>query len=219
MQKFIHWLCVSTALLISCPFLKGVEIQQQNSRFVNGLNTKTLFDLSDRLKKEHQTGRATFFSDTKWINGMKSLTTFTGYKLDGQMKKSRGRQFIYQGDEMSELSGTDTAPGAVEELMYALGTCIVASANANAALQGIKLTKIEVKLESDIDMHGLMGLYPKARPGLLDFRTMITIAGHADEETLKKIALKGYQLSPVSDTIRNGVTNAKIPKIVVERHL
>jgi uncharacterized OsmC-like protein len=33
----------------------------------------------------------------------------------------------------------------------------------------------------------------------------ITIAGDADEETLKKVAMLGYQYSPVSETTRNGI--------------
>jgi uncharacterized OsmC-like protein len=33
----------------------------------------------------------------------------------------------------------------------------------------------------------------------------ITIAGDADEATLKKIATLGYQYSPVSETTRNGI--------------
>jgi len=201
-------------------FSEGAGEQDQKKTeeqgLVNGLDAQKLNELADQLKKDPQAGRATFFSETKWSGGMKSVSTFSKYEIDGQVKK-HARTLILNGDEMAELSGTDTVPGAVEEMMYAVGTCIVAAANANAAVSGVKLTKLEVSLESDIDMHGLMGLDPKVRPGLLDFRTKITIAGDADEETLKKIALSGYNLSPVSDTVRNGVTHVEPPQIVVEK--
>ena len=44
--------------------------------------------------------------------------------------------------------------------MYAMNTCVIAAANANAALMGVKLTQLEVALESDIDLHGLFALDP-----------------------------------------------------------
>lgn len=191
--------------------------KESDPNIVNGLNKKTLENLAENLKKDPKAGKATFYSDTQWTGGMKSLTNFSGYKIDGNMKKSKERKFTLYGDEMLELGGTDTVPGAIEEMMYAVGTCIVAAANANAAVMGVKLTKIDVALESDIDMHGLMNLDPKVRPGVLDFRTVITIGGDADEKTLKDIAMSGYKFSPVSDTVRNGVELAQLPKIIIQK--
>lgn len=99
--------------------------------------------MAENLKKDPKAGKATFYSDTQWTGGMKSLTNFSAYKIDGNMKKSKERKFTLYGDEMLELGGTDTVPGAIEEMMYAVGTCIVAAANANAAVMGVKLTRRE----------------------------------------------------------------------------
>lgn len=90
--------------------------------------------------------------------------------------------------------------------MCALGTCVIAADNANAALRGITLSRFEVELESDIDLHGLFAVDPEMRPGILEGRSDITIAGDADEKMLKKIAMLGYMFSPVSESIRNGVS-------------
>jgi len=43
----------------------------------------------------------------------------------------------------------------------------------------------------------------------------ITIAGDAEEEVLKKIAMLGYQYSPVSETTRNGIKFS--PEIIVAK--
>lgn len=182
---------------------------------VNGLNTKKLGGLVDTLKEKPQGGRVTFFSKSRWQDGMRAFTSFTGYKLDGQMVHQNERKFVLLGDEATELSGTDAAPGAVEELMYALGTCIIAAGNANAALRGIELTRFDVELESDLDMHGLFALDPEVRPGILELRAKIIIAGDADDKSLKEIANLGYQFSPVSDSIQKGVK--VIPTIEVSK--
>jgi len=188
-----------------------------NPNTLNDIDVNVLNDLSDKLIKNPNTGQITFFSNTKWQGGMRSITSFAEYKIDGKTVHDRDRRFTLQGDEGTELGGTDSAPGAVEELMYATGTCIAAAANAKAALMGIKLRKLTVSLESDLDLHGLMGLDPNIRPGILGWRTKITIAGNANESTLKKIAMWGYDYSPVSDTVRHGVSKASPPTIIVEQ--
>lgn len=179
--------------------------QAQAATTVNGLNTTALNGLIDMLKKNPDKGRVTFYSKSRWQDGMRSFTGFTGYKIDGTMVHEKTREFVLLGDESVELSGTDAAPGAVEELMYAVATCVIAATNANAALMGVKLTRMDVDMESDLDLHGLFALDPNVRAGLTNVRMKITIAGDADEETLKKVATLGYQYSPVSETTRNGI--------------
>ena len=179
--------------------------QSQTASIVNGLNTTALNGLIDMLKKNPDKGRVTFYSKSRWQDGMRSFTGFTGYKIDGAMVHEKTREFVMLGDESVELSGTDAAPGAVEELMYAVATCVIAASNVNAALMGVKLTRIEVDMESDLDLHGLFALDPNVRPGITNVNMEITIAGDADEATLKKIATLGYQYSPVSETTRNGI--------------
>ena len=204
-------------------FIKGlsgililfVGLQNVNAQgIVNGLNTEALGGLIEHLKTNPDAGQVTFFSKSVWQDGMRSFTSFSGYEIDGKMHFEEGRNFVLLGDEAVELSGTDAAAGAVEELMYALGTCIIAAGNANAALMGVKLTKFELDLESDIDLHGLFALDPEVRPGILELRAKITIAGDADDETLRKIANLGYTYSPVSNSVREGVN--VVPEIVVE---
>lgn len=189
------------------------EAEPTSASVVNGLNTAQLAGLIDMLKENEEAGRVTFFSRTQWQDGMRAFTTFTGYEIDGQLHHENTRQFTLLGDEGVELSGTDAAPGAVEELMYALGTCIVAAGNANAALRGITLTRFDVELESDLDLHGLFAVDPDVRPGILELRSKITIAGDADEDALREIAMLGFQYSPVSESIRNGVS--VIPEVTV----
>ena len=187
--------------------------QAQTGAMVNGLNTATLNGLIETLKKNPDKGRVTFYSKSRWQDGMRSFSGFSGYSIDGKMVHENTRQFVLLGDESAELSGTDTAPGAVEELMYALATCVIAAANANAALMGVNLTRLDVDIESDLDLHGLFALDPNVRPGMTNMRMEITIAGDSDEETLKKIAMLGYQYSPVSDTTRNGVKFSPVVKV------
>ncbi len=204
-QQFILACITALAMVSAAPTAAQAQEVTAQPTVVNGLDTSQLGGLIEALKQNEDAGKVTFFSHSRWQDGMRAFTTFSGYEIDGEMHHQRTRQFTLLGDEGVELSGTDTAPGAVEELMYALGTCIIAAGNANAALRGIELTQFEVELESDLDLHGLFALDPEVRPGILDLRANITIAGDADDDALREVAMLGYQYSPVSESIRNGV--------------
>ncbi len=97
--------------------------------------------------------------------------------------------------------------------MYALSACITATTNANAALMGVALDRIEVMLESDLDLHGLFALDRDVRPGIGQLRATIVLAGDADDDTLRKIASQGFYYSPIRDSVANGVEIK--PEVVV----
>ncbi len=187
---------------------------QQVPVVVNGLNTNALGDLIGMIRENPQGGRVTFSSRTLWQDGARSFTRFGGYNVDGDMLHQSERNFVVSGDEPVELSGTDTAPGPIEDLMFATASCIAATTNLNAALREVELTKLEVVLESDLDLHGMFDLNPEARPGIGEMRARITIAGVAEPATLRQIAQSGYDFSPVRDSVDKGVMVK--PHIVIE---
>lgn len=194
------------ALSLTQPSSLGAQATDAPGHVVNGVDTQALGNLIEALEADPDAGRVTFFSRSRWQDGMRAFTTFTGYEVDGRILHEQEREFVLLGDEGVEIGGTDAAPGAVEELMYALGTCIIAAANANAALMGVELTQLEVDLESDLDLHGLFALDPEVRPGIIQMRATITIDGDADDATLREIAQLGYRYSPVSDSVRKGIS-------------
>jgi len=173
---------------------------------LNGINTELLGNLANLLSQNLDTGRVTFCSRSLWQQGTRVFTRFTGYNIDGEMQHEGDRQFVLLSDEPIELSGTDAAPSPIEQLMHALGACIAATTNANAALMGVELTQLEVRLESDLNLHGFFALDDCVRPGISKLRAHITIAGNADAEKLREIVQRGYRYSPIRESINNGVT-------------
>ncbi len=146
-KRIFRWGLLFTFLLLVAGLIindmqnvaSAVPGEKNIPTVVNGITISTLGGLIDMLKANPDKGRVTFYSNSKWQSGMRSFSTFTGYKIDGKMYHEKKRNFVLLGDEGTELSRTDAAPGAVEELMYALGTCIIAAANANAALISPKI--------------------------------------------------------------------------------
>ncbi|MHB8920047.1 MAG: OsmC family protein [Halothiobacillus sp.] len=60
-------------------------------------------------------------------------------------------------DEPPHLLGEDTAPNPSEALLAALGACLAVGVHANATSRGIKLTKLELHIEGDINVTAVWG--------------------------------------------------------------
>jgi hypothetical protein len=61
-------------------------------------------------------------------------------------------------DEPPHLLGDDTAPNPSEAVLATLGSCLSVGLHANAVALGIKLTKIELELEGDINVTAVWGV-------------------------------------------------------------
>lgn len=172
---------------------------------VNGFHADTLGAFFETLEQNPEGGHATFSTRTRWKDGDERVSTgMSGYELDGELFHRGEREHRVQTDELRELGSTDTAPSPGELLMSAVGSCITATTRAYAVTRGIRLTRVEVAVEADMKLHGMFGLDAGVRPGLRELRATIRIAGDADDEALREVALLGYQFSPVRDTVHDG---------------
>lgn len=161
--------------------------------------------LVESLRGNAAAGHVTFTTQSRWQDGARVLTRVNGFKVDGQSAHAQTRRFVLLSDEPTELSGTDAAPGPAEQLMHAVASCIAATINANAAVTGVRLTTLEIELQGDVDLHGILGLDPGVRPGFGEIRIGIVIAGESDAATLTKLAERGVALSPMRDSVEKGV--------------
>ena len=110
-------------------------------------------------------------------------------------------------DEPPSLLGQDTAPNPSEAMLAALGSCLSVGIHANAITRGIKLTKLELELEGDINITGVWGIgdLSEKRLGFTDIRVKVDLDGDASREELEKLVAHSNFWSPVANTLRNPV--------------
>lgn len=108
-------------------------------------------------------------------------------------------------DEPPGLLGDNTAPNPSEVVLGALGSCLVVGIQANAAIQGVTLTKLEISLEGDINITSTWGTGDLDKPqmGFTDIRVKIDIDGDASREVLAEMVAHANEWSPVATTLRN----------------
>lgn len=72
---------------------------------------------------------------------------------------------------------------------------------------GIKLDKIGIDVEGDVDLRGFSGISKEVRPGAQQFRVNVHIDSRsATKEQINQLYEIGKRLSPAIDTLTNGTS-------------
>jgi uncharacterized OsmC-like protein len=111
-------------------------------------------------------------------------------------------------DEPPHLLGENNAPNPSEAVLATLGACLAVGVHANATAQGIKLSKLELQLEGDINVTAVWGtgdLDPAKPLGFTDVRVKVDVEGDAPKEVLDNIVAHSNVWSPVANTLRRPV--------------
>ena len=170
----------------------------------NGVNTPTLLATINAVKETPALAKFRFRASNRWVSGTYSesrVESFTG--AGGE--HAHMSQFSYSADHPAVLVGLDRGPTPIEFLLHGLASCITAGIGNIAAVRGITLTKVESRVEGDIDLRGILGLADDVRNGYERIRITFDIAGDAPPDKLRQIVEQGVARSAVFDVLTNGV--------------
>ena len=123
----------------------------------------------------------------------RSESTVSGYTLGGE-RIERSHKIV--ADEPCELLGADGAPNPQELLMAAVNACMAVGYVAGAALQGITLTKLEIRTKGTLDLRGFLGLDDSVPPGYEVVDYDVSIAGNGTPEQFEEIHQTVMKTSP-----------------------
>lgn len=113
-------------------------------------------------------------------------------------------------DEPPHLLGEDTAPNPSEALLAALGACLAVGVHANATARGIKLTKLELNIEADINVTAVWGTGDLAEDKPLGFTAIrvkfdVATLDPVSKEELDDLLQHSKKWSPVANTMMRPV--------------
>ena len=118
---------------------------------------------------------------------------------------SRSESFTIDAGEPGVLLGHDEGANPAEALLHALAGCLTTSLVYVAAARKVPLTRVESRLEGDMDVRGCLGISDEVRNGFEHIRVTFTIEGDAPEEKLQEVLERAKARSAVFDMISNGV--------------
>ena len=175
---------------------------------LNGIDLNALNQTVEVIQQDSSKAMTTFRVKSTWQGQTLSETKVESYTLGGEEIK---RQFAFRTDEPLELCGSNTNPNPQEYLMGALNACMMVGYVAASALNGIKLEKLEIVTEGDIDLRGFLAIDSQVIPGYDSISYTVHIKGDGTPEQFQKIHEFVQKTSPNYYNIANAIAlNAKL---------
>jgi uncharacterized OsmC-like protein len=151
---------------------------------INGIDTAALEKLVGAVSADPREGEVKFEVTTSWKGGTRSETRVEAYELAGQRYP---RSFTMSNDEPEQLCGGNSAPNPQEMLMGAFNACILVGYVAGCAMKGIRLEKVEVRTEGQLDLRGFFGLDENVKPGYDQLSYRVNIKGDGTPEAFAEV--------------------------------
>lgn len=114
-----------------------------------------------------------------------------------------GHQFTV--DEPEALGGSNAAANPVEYALAALGSCQAITYRVWATQLGIKIDRVEIDIDDDIDLRGFFGVDERVRAGFNTVRIQVSLDGPEDPARYAELAEAVDAHCPVLDLFRNPV--------------
>ena len=171
----------------------------------NGIDVDQLVQTIEATQSDPNVGTFTFRAASTWQDGTHSIGRIQSFTHAGEQDDSRPTPFELHGDEPPVLLGGNHGPNAVELVLQALGFCYAVGYVANAAAQGIEITRMDYEVEGDLDVRPFLG-QEGPRPGFTEIRVTGRVSSpNATDEQLTELCSYVQDTSPVRDVLANPV--------------
>lgn len=186
-------------------------IEMTKANIVNGINVDDVMQLVAGVQSDSANAATHWKVASTWQGQTHSRHQVEGFDLAGEHVK---RPFTIDIDEPLELGGANQYANPQEHLLAALNACMTVGYVAQCSLRGIRLEKLEIVTEGDIDLRGFLGLDPSVANGYESLTYTVRIKGDASPEQFEDVHAAVMATSPNFYNIANPV--ALRPALVVE---
>lgn len=170
---------------------------------LNGVDTPTLFATIAAVREQPALAQFQFRASSRWLEGTHSRSRVEAFSGAGG-DHLHTSEFQFEADHPKVLVGGGAGPTPVEFLLHGLLGCLTAGIANIAAARGVTLTRVESRVEGDVDLRGILGISKDVRNGYQGIRVQFRIAGDAPAETLRAIVEQSGARSAVLDVLQNG---------------
>ena len=154
------------------------------STIVNGIDLDALSALIAGVKDDPAYATTSWRVATSWQGQTRSRAQIESFAIGGETVP---RRFAIDIDEPCELGGTDRHANPQEHLLAALNACMTVGYVAQCAVRGIRLERLEIETEGEIDLRGFLGLDPAVPAGYDSLRYTVRIKGSGTREQFAEI--------------------------------
>lgn len=117
----------------------------------NRINLETFDRSVKEAEKDSETALKTLKVEGRWRLGEK------GPQFESELKYENGRIILY-ADEPSFLGGGGMSVNPIQYCLFGIASCFAATFAKWAAIEGIELEELTIKIQADLDMSRSFGL-------------------------------------------------------------
>jgi uncharacterized OsmC-like protein len=170
------------------------------------VDPQTLADTVAAVRENPELGKVTFRLDSESSGGLRLKSQTGALSQAGQVSESRRGKYRLESDEPETLLGSDTAVSPAEYVLKALAGCYAVTLVSTAAERGIRLEKLALDLECDIDLNGFLGTSKGVRSGAQEIRVNVSVnSQNASQDEIRELIQTLEWRSPIRDTLANPV--------------
>ncbi len=151
----------------------------------------------EKLRKVFERNVAAF---TKRPSAAKLTLTTTVRSAGGATCEIEGDGWKFTADQPEIQGGNGEGPGAGFFMNAALGACLAQGISRCFANKGVPLNGVEVRIESDFDYRGALGISKDVPVGFQEMRYFVEVDSDADEKEIMDALDIAQKYSPLFNT-------------------
>ncbi len=168
----------------------------------NGVDTEALMGARGAFEQMPEAAAFTFRSSCSWTEGTYSTNSLNGYFGLGQ-EHQRKNTYTIESDHPEVFHAADRAPTPPEIVLAALASCLIGGVASVAQHRGIQLNSVNVIVEGDVDVRGILGMDADIRNGFSAIRATFKIDAEASAEEIAALVSQSQKRSAVFDILTN----------------
>jgi uncharacterized OsmC-like protein len=161
-----------------------VSVHMQNPTTINGINISDLRQAISEVADRAEAAQTHWKIMSQWKGGARTDHFVDGVDIGG---RKVDRQFQLHIDEPCELCGTNQFANPQEYLLAATNACMMVGYATVAAVMGVRLTKLEVEVDGDIDLRGFLDVDRTIPPGYRSLHFTVRIGGDGTLNQFEKM--------------------------------
>ena len=171
----------------------------------NGVDAQRLDQTIKSIEETPETARFKLRAQNKWIDGTHVFSVIKDFEHNGEEYTTRPKPFVVDADEPEIFLGADYGPNATEWVLHALASCLSATLIFQATKRNIPIQTLELDMEGDLDVQGVLGISDKVRNGFQNVRVTFRVKADAPPKELEELIEAAQNHSPVFDIVTNKV--------------
>lgn len=117
--------------------------------------------------------------------------------------KFEGGTTVFEADNPTFMGGGGSLPGPMHYCFYGLASCYTGTFATMASMLGIKLRKLTVRVEADLNFSRALGMGED--PAMDEVRVRLQVVSDAPDEKIREAEALALERCPVVYTLRNPI--------------